>query len=75
MKCRLLYMSSELRRTLGIFLWQVFDVVKIQVYTIGRKYPSESKHIHCVNQKTGRKIMFYWYEVEIIYTESLKQKQ
>lgn len=66
MRCRLLYMRPLERQTLGVFLYQVFEVEKIQVYTNGWKYPRESKQIHCINPKTKRKIMFYWYEVELL---------
>jgi hypothetical protein len=65
MRARLLYMNSELRKQLGVYLWQVFKIDEVKIYTIGRKYPAESKRVYCI-RPNGKKIMFYWYEVEIL---------
>lgn len=60
-----MYMTPEMRKWLGLFLWEVFEVVEIHIYTTGRKYPRETKWIYCI-RKDGNPIRFLWYEVELI---------
>lgn len=57
-------MKPDLRKLLGIHLWQVFHVKEVMIRVSGRKYPSETKIIRC--QFGSKHIDFYWYEVEII---------
>lgn len=64
MRARLVCMNPELRKQLKVYLWQIFEVIDVKVYSIGRKYPSETKQVFCKNGT--RKTMFYWYEVELI---------
>lgn len=64
MRARLVCMDKELRKLLGVNLWQIFSVVSVKIYTIGKKYQRETKQVNCLHK--GKHIMFYWYEVEII---------
>ncbi len=65
MRARLMYMSKEMRKDLGLHLWQIFEVVKIQIEAGGYKYKREAKWIYC-RQRNGKNVRFLWYEVEII---------
>lgn len=64
MRARLLYMKPEVRRQLGVYLWQVFEIIEVKIYENGWKYPRQSKQVICKNGT--RQTMFYWYEVELI---------
>lgn len=65
MIARLLYMKPDVRRVLGISLWQMFDVIEVKVFENGWKYPRQTKQVIC-KKPDGKKIMFYWYEVELL---------
>lgn len=58
-------MKPEIRKALGYYLWQVFEVIEIRIETAGRKYPRETKWIYCVPDGTPCR-RFLWYEVELI---------
>lgn len=58
-------MDKQTREVLGLYLWEVFEVVSIRIITTRHKYKRESKQIIC-RRKNGQHTMFYWYEVEII---------
>lgn len=66
MKARLMHMSKEMRKSLGLHLWSVWNVEKIVIYTSGRKYPREEKWVYCIHPKTNKRTRFLWYEVEVI---------
>ena len=69
MRARLLYMMPEVRKVLGIYLYQIFDAKEIKIFENGWKYPRQTKQIYC-NKKDGKHIMFYWYEVELLNNQS-----
>lgn len=58
-------MDKNIRTSLGLYLWQVFEVKSIIIEQTGRKYPRETKWINCV-LKNGKHVRFLWYEVEIL---------
>jgi hypothetical protein len=58
-------MDKNIRASLGLYLWQVFEVKSVTIGQIGRKYPRETKWINCLSGN-GRPIRFLWYEVEIL---------
>lgn len=60
-------MDKNVRQSLGLYLWQIFKVKKIEIHTTGRKYPTETKWIYCENHKSPTKeTRFLWYEVELL---------
>ncbi len=67
MRARLVCMNKDLRKALGLHLWQVFDIKEIQILTTRHTYKRETKYIICNYEKASLKeIKFYWYEVELI---------
>lgn len=67
MRARIIHMDKEVRKTLGIYLWQIFKVKEIRIEKSGYKYKRETKWVYCFYPKpTHKEIRFYWYEVEII---------
>lgn len=66
MRARLMNMAKDMKRLLGIYSFQFFNVVDIVIVQQGWKYPRETKWVNCINTKTKKPIRFLWYEVEII---------
>ncbi len=64
MRARLLYMKPEIRNSIGVSLWQIFPVLEIKTFQNGYKYPRQSKQVFVNNN--GKRLMFYWYEVELL---------
>jgi hypothetical protein len=65
MRARIVNMDKNIRQSLGLFLWQIFEVENIKIVQHGRKYPRETKWINCL-RGNWRPIRFLWYEVEIL---------
>lgn len=65
MRCRLMYMTKEMRKTLGLYLWEIFEVKSITIETTRHKYARETKWVNCY-RNNGKNVRFLWYEVEII---------
>lgn len=74
MKARLMHMSLEMRQSLSVHLWSVWDVEKIEIGCTRHKYERWTKWVYCVHPKTKRTIRFLWYEVDI-YPEVIEPKQ
>lgn len=65
MRCRIVNMKNEYRESLGVYLWQCFDVIEIRIERSGWKYPRETKWVYCVPDGTPCR-RFLWYEVELL---------
>ena len=65
MRARLVHMDKNIRQSLGLHLWQVFEVKNIEIRQKGRKYPRETKWVNCL-MKRGKPVRFLWYEVELL---------
>jgi hypothetical protein len=72
MRARLINMKPELRKTLQVYLWQIFPVESITISTTGRKYPHETKWINC--KMKDKSIRFLWYEVELLNSEQKDER-
>jgi hypothetical protein len=58
-------MDKNIRQSLGLYLWQIFEVKNIEIVQQGRKYPRETKWVNC-RMKNGKPVRFLWYEVELL---------
>jgi hypothetical protein len=58
-------MDKNIRQSLGLYLWQIFEVKNIEIVQQGREYPRETKWVNCL-MKNGKPVRFLWYEVELL---------
>lgn len=65
----------EVKKLLGFWRWSIWDVVEIKITQSGYKYPRWTKWIYCKRRDDPtRTTRFYWYEVELLNSETAVQE-
>lgn len=61
MRVQLINMDKFAKKTLGLYSWQIFEVIEERVISVGRKHPSCIKEFVVKNPKssTGKTILYY----------------